>query len=67
MGTLSRCLISYDSCCPLEVSSKQHPAGEDSCRPAGLALYGQLKRKSVGSPEAAPLRSAPSMSGIVNI
>eukprot|EP00965_Chrysotila_dentata_P136950 4529858-Pleurochrysis_carterae.AAC.1 len=36
-------------------------------RPVGVALYGRLNRKSVGSPEAMPLRSAPHTSGIVNI
>eukprot|EP00965_Chrysotila_dentata_P093276 3081085-Pleurochrysis_carterae.AAC.2 len=36
--------------------------------PVGLALYGRLnRRKSVGSPEAVPLRWAPPTSGIVNI
>eukprot|EP00965_Chrysotila_dentata_P146731 4845314-Pleurochrysis_carterae.AAC.1 len=33
-------------------------------RPVGLALYGRLNRKSVGSPEAVPLGSAPPTSGI---
>eukprot|EP00965_Chrysotila_dentata_P079656 2627450-Pleurochrysis_carterae.AAC.1 len=28
-------------------------------RPVGLALYGRYNRKSVGSPGAVPLRSAP--------
>eukprot|EP00965_Chrysotila_dentata_P126312 4174680-Pleurochrysis_carterae.AAC.1 len=36
-------------------------------RPVGLALYGRLNRRSVGSPEAVPLKSAPPTSGIVNI
>eukprot|EP00965_Chrysotila_dentata_P259320 6213522-Pleurochrysis_carterae.AAC.5 len=36
-------------------------------KPVGLALYGRSNRKLVGSPEAAPLRSAPPRSGIVNI
>eukprot|EP00965_Chrysotila_dentata_P212250 6186909-Pleurochrysis_carterae.AAC.2 len=30
----------------------------------GLALYGQSNRKSVGSPEAVPLRSAPPTTGV---
>eukprot|EP00965_Chrysotila_dentata_P004948 162051-Pleurochrysis_carterae.AAC.1 len=37
------------------------------CRPIGLAPYGRSNRKSIGSPEAVPLRSAPSTSGNVNI
>eukprot|EP00965_Chrysotila_dentata_P064038 2120682-Pleurochrysis_carterae.AAC.1 len=37
------------------------------CSPVGLALYGRSSRKSVGSPEAVPLRSALPTSGIVNI
>eukprot|EP00965_Chrysotila_dentata_P051875 1722001-Pleurochrysis_carterae.AAC.1 len=36
-------------------------------RPVGLALYGQSNRKSVGLPEAVPLRSAPPTSDIVNV
>eukprot|EP00965_Chrysotila_dentata_P060202 1996147-Pleurochrysis_carterae.AAC.1 len=39
----------------------------DMFRPAGLALYGRLNRKSVVSPEAVPLRSVPPASGIVSI
>eukprot|EP00965_Chrysotila_dentata_P164592 5433657-Pleurochrysis_carterae.AAC.1 len=35
-------------------------------RPVGLALYGRLNRKSVGSSEAVPLKSAPLTSGIGN-
>eukprot|EP00965_Chrysotila_dentata_P203347 6181655-Pleurochrysis_carterae.AAC.2 len=38
-----------------------------SDRPVGLAPYGRLNRKSVGSSEAVPLKSAPPTSGIVNI
>eukprot|EP00965_Chrysotila_dentata_P189736 6173483-Pleurochrysis_carterae.AAC.1 len=37
---------------------------EINTRPVGLALYGRLNRKSVGSPEAVPLGSAPPTSGI---
>eukprot|EP00965_Chrysotila_dentata_P173768 5736547-Pleurochrysis_carterae.AAC.1 len=36
-------------------------------RPVRLALYGQSNLKSVGSPEAVPLGSAPPASGIVTI
>eukprot|EP00965_Chrysotila_dentata_P206996 6183861-Pleurochrysis_carterae.AAC.1 len=34
-------------------------------RPVGLALDGRSSRKSVGTPEVVPLRSAPPQSGIV--
>eukprot|EP00965_Chrysotila_dentata_P004981 163496-Pleurochrysis_carterae.AAC.1 len=40
---------------------------EADTRLVGLVLYGRSNRKSVGSPEAVPLRSAPSTSGVVNI
>eukprot|EP00965_Chrysotila_dentata_P094077 3109414-Pleurochrysis_carterae.AAC.4 len=33
-------------------------------RPVGVALYERSNRKSVGTPEAVPLRSAPPTSGI---
>eukprot|EP00965_Chrysotila_dentata_P012014 394622-Pleurochrysis_carterae.AAC.1 len=35
-------------------------------RAVGLALYGRLNRKPVGSPEAVPFRSAPPTSGILS-
>eukprot|EP00965_Chrysotila_dentata_P199454 6179403-Pleurochrysis_carterae.AAC.1 len=37
-----------------------------NARPVGLALYGRSNRKSVGLPEAVPLRSVPPTSGIFN-